>query len=109
VPIAVDDLLIPATVPCTDSVEADPELREVRADDLVGDLGPSDMGPEIPHAGDGAQLAAGQDRDPVHGLERGPRLLDPVHEEIVLLEMGQELLSEERHDAETRTAATTRP
>ena len=33
-------------------VDADPQLGEVRADDLVGDLGPADVRAEVAHAGD---------------------------------------------------------
>ncbi len=81
-------------------IEADPELGEVGADDLVGHLGPADVGAEVAHAGDGPQLLAGPLGDADHGLERRARLLHPVHQEIVLLEMGQELLAQERDGGE---------
>ena len=75
-------------------VDADPELGEVRPDDLVGDLGAADVRAEVAHAGHGAQLLAGVLGDPPHRLERRARLLDPVHQEVVLLEVGQELLAQ---------------
>ena len=65
-------------------------------DDLVGDLGAADVRAEVAHAGNRAQLAAGAHRDAVHRLERRARLLDPVHQEVVFLEVRQELLAEER-------------
>ena len=77
-------------------VEADPELGEVDADDLVGHFRAADVRAEVAHAFDVHQLAAGVDGDAPHRLERRARLLDPVHQEVVLLEVRQELLAEER-------------
>ena len=77
-------------------VQADPQLCEVDADNLVRDLGSPDVRAEIAHAWNGTQLTAGSEGDARHRLERGAGLLDPVHQEVVFLEVREELLAEQR-------------
>ena len=67
-------------------VEADPQLGEVRSDDLVGHLGAADVRPEILDAGHRHQLAARALGDAPHGIERRAGLFHPVHQEVVLAE-----------------------
>ncbi len=78
-------------------IEADPQLGEVRADDLVGHFGAADVRAEVPDAGNRHQLVAGPFRDARARLDRRARLLDPVHQEVVLAEVRQQLLAEERN------------
>jgi hypothetical protein len=73
-------------------VHADPQLGEVRSHHLVRDLRPSDVRAEVPDARYRPQLPADAHGDAPHGIERGPGLLDPVHQEVVFLELRQELL-----------------
>ena len=76
-------------------VETDPQLGKVDADDLVGHFRPADVRAEVADARDRAQLVARPDGDAPHRVERRGRLLDPVHQEIVFLEVRQELFAEE--------------
>jgi hypothetical protein len=75
-------------------VEADPQLREVGPDYLVGHLGAADVRTEVLDAGHGHQLAAGTLGDAPHRVERRAGLFDPVHQEVVLAEVRQELFAE---------------
>ena len=77
-------------------------------DDLVGDFRPADVRAEVAHAGDGAQLVARPERDPPHRVERRAGLLDPVHQEVVFLEVRQELFAQERKGDRRRQRATPR-
>ncbi len=54
------------------------------------------MRAEVSNALNVHQLPRGVDRRPPHRVERGAGLLDPVHQEVVLLEVRQELLAQER-------------
>jgi hypothetical protein len=90
--IAVDHLLDgSACLVVVDlGIDADPVLAEVDAVGLVGQQGLPDVGAEVAHPGDGAQLPAGRGGDPdllrVGGARRGY----PMHQEVPLLEVGEQ-------------------
>ena len=96
--IAVDGLLdgLQRRLVVDVGVDADPVLGEVDAVGLVAADRAPDMRAEVAHAGDLAQLAAGLLGDAVGLRMRGARRRHPVHQEVALLERGQQRLSEER-------------
>ena len=81
-------------------VQADPQLGKVGADHFVGDFGAADVRAEVAHAGNGAQLLAGALGDSPHRVDRGAGFLHPVHQEVILTKIGQELLAQQRHRGE---------
>ena len=96
--IAVDHFLDPLdrSVIIGLLVKADPQFGEVRADHLVSLFGAADMRTEVADARDRPQLLRGADGDPVHGLDRRPRLLNEVHQEVGFAKIGKELILERR-------------
>ena len=75
-------------------VHADPVLAEVDAVHLVGEQGLPDVRAAVAHARDLPQVLAGRDGD-AGLLRRGrARLAEPVHQEVALLEVGEQLASE---------------
>ena len=81
--------------------DADPVLAEVDAVGLVGEVGLADVRAEVAHSRDRLDLLGHRLRDPHLLLAGGVGLRHPVHEEVALLEVGQELLTEPRGDQDT--------
>ena len=81
-------------------IDADPVFCEIDAVGLVSADGAPDMGAEVAHPRDGADLAAGGLRDPERLRVRGPLGGDPVHQEIPFLELRKQRCPEERPDPE---------
>ena len=98
--VALDDLLHlgERLVVVGRRIDADPVLAEVDADHLVREQRLADVGAAVANARDRPKLLAGPDRDPRLLGPRRARLRQPVHQEVPLLEIGQERLPEERHD-----------
>ena len=100
--VALDHLvdLVERLVVVDLGVDADPVLAEVDADHLVGGQGLADVGAEVADPGDGPQLLAGRGGDAdllgMGGAGRG----HPVHQEVALLEVGEQRLAEGGQDAE---------
>ena len=84
---------------------ADPKLGEVRSDNFVGSLRPTDVRAKISNTGNRQQFIAGANRDSPHGLKRGSRLLHPVHQEVGLFKVWQELPPESGNSEQTQTHA----
>ena len=90
-------------------VDADPVLAEVDAVDLVAHQRLADVRAAVAHAGDLAQVLAGPHRD-ARLLRRGrARLGQPVHQEVALLEVRQQLVAERRVDQQPGQQAHERP
>jgi hypothetical protein len=85
-------------------VDADPVLTEIDAVDLVAEQRLPDVRAAVAHARDPLQVLAGLDRDAVLLLDVRRRLAQPVHEEVALLEVRQQLGPERRigHEARER-------
>src|SRR5207247_8556458 len=78
--------------------EADPVLAEIGSGDLLAEEGLTDVRAEVADTGYGQHLAAPARDDPFLFRERRTRLRDPVHQEVGLLEGGEQVLTECRHD-----------
>ena len=79
-------------------VDRDPVLAEVHAIDLVAEQRLADVRAAVAHAGDLLQVLAGRHRDAVLVLDARRRLRQPVHEEVALLEVRQQLRPQRRVD-----------
>ena len=83
-------------------VDRDPVLAEVHAVDLVAEQRLADVRAAVAHAGDLLQVLAGRHRDAVLLLDVRRRLGEPVHEEVALLEVRQQLRPQRRVDEQAR-------
>ena len=79
-------------------VDADPVLGEVHVVRFVSPDRAADMGAEVPHTGNSAQLAARRLRDPDGFRMRGAFRRHPMHQEVPLLERRKQPLAKERPD-----------
>ena len=77
-------------------IDADPVLAEVHSRGLLAQKRLADVGAEVPHARDLPQLLAARDDDAALLREGGPRLGQPVHQEVLLLELREQLLAQLR-------------
>ena len=90
--VAVHDVLylVKGAIEVRVGIDADPELCEVGAHHLVGDLRAADVGAEVPNARHREELGSSPLGRARHRLERRAWLSDPVHEEVVFGEVGEE-------------------
>ena len=77
-------------------IDADPILGKVRTGQFLHDYSLSDMGALVLHTGDREEIIADPAGEPDHLGQRCPGGRHPMHEEVTLLELGQQLLAEER-------------
>ncbi len=75
-------------------VDGDPVLAELRPHRLVGLEGLADVGAEVAHPGDRLQFLGRRRGDPHLLGQRGARLREEVHQEVALLELGEQRLPE---------------
>ena len=71
-------------------VDRDPQLAGVRADGLVTEDGPARVAADAVHAGQCAELGARAGRDPAHLRERRAGRGVQAHQEVAVLEVGNE-------------------
>src|SRR4029453_2348863 len=77
--------------------DTDPVLTEVHTVDLVSEIRLPDMGAAVAYALDFSKILAGRGRDPSLRGHRRAGLGQPVHQEVALLEIRQQLAAQGRY------------
>ena len=75
-------------------IDTDPEFRKIRPNNFICHFCTANVTAKIQHARNVTKFATGQNGDAIHGFDGRPGFLNEVHQEIGLLKIRQEFLSQ---------------